>query len=83
MGYFRAKNPNLGEFSLLNSPMEDDHLVYFTAVWYILLQFCIFNGYLVYVPPYVGMLYQENLATLVYIFGCLRNKGSGHNKKIN
>jgi hypothetical protein len=43
--------------------MEDasifyDHLVYFTAIWHILLRFGIFYGYLVHFSPF-GMLNKE------------------------
>jgi hypothetical protein len=42
-----------------------DHLVYFTAIWYILWPFGIFIGYLVYFFPHFGILSQNNLATLL------------------
>jgi hypothetical protein len=38
-------------------------LVYFTAIWYMLLSFGNFNGYLVYFS-----LFWNNLSTLLYVF---------------
>jgi hypothetical protein len=64
MAYFQIKNPDLGNF--LGSCNRKcrytiyDHLVYFTAVRYILWPFGILNGYLVYIFfPFWYMLYQE------------------------
>jgi hypothetical protein len=66
MEYFQTKNPNLGKV-LEGLAIEDvgtymyilhGHLVYFMAIWYILLPFGICYGYLVYFPR-LGMLCQE------------------------
>jgi hypothetical protein len=40
------------------------HLVYFTANWYILLPFGIFNGYWVYFSLLWNVVPRKNLATL-------------------
>jgi hypothetical protein len=44
MLYFKTKNPDLGAFW---RALEWKMLVYFTAVWYNLLSFCIIYGRLV------------------------------------
>jgi hypothetical protein len=71
MGYFQTKNPNLGKF-LEGLAMEDygifyGHLVYFTAIWYILWPLGTFCGKLVCIFSRFGMLYtpKKNLASLV------------------
>jgi hypothetical protein len=61
MVYFQTKNSNLGEFS---RALYWTMLVYFTAMWYILLPFGIFNDHLVYFPILVRCT-KENLATLM------------------
>jgi ABC-type spermidine/putrescine transport system permease subunit II len=39
------------------------HLVYFTAIWYVLWPFRIFYGHLVYFSPFWYVAQKENLAT--------------------
>jgi hypothetical protein len=77
MAYFQTKNPNVGKF-LRDLQCEDidifyGHLVYFTAIWYILWPFGILCGPFVYfeaiwyryfiviwcIFPRFGMLYKE------------------------
>jgi hypothetical protein len=41
-------------------------LVYFTAIWYILLPFCIFSCYFIYIFP-VLVCRKRNLATLIFL----------------
>jgi hypothetical protein len=63
MAYFQTKNLNLGKFWRV---LQWTMLLYFviigsyvfTAIWYILLAFVIFYGYLIYFS-YFGMLYKE------------------------
>jgi hypothetical protein len=69
MAHFKTKNPSLGKFwrvlQLEYIGIFYVHLVYFTAIWYILWQLGIFCGNLVYfiASSYVfsrfGKLYQE------------------------
>jgi hypothetical protein len=54
---FQTKNPN-------DVGTLDVHLVYFTAIWYILWPVGIFCGYLVYFSVLVYFT-KENLATLL------------------
>jgi hypothetical protein len=61
MVYFRTKNPTLGKFDRF---LQWKNVGIFYAVWAILRPFGIFNGLLVYFSHF-GLLYQENLATLV------------------
>jgi hypothetical protein len=59
MANFQTKNSNLGKFwRVLNS-----HLVYFTAMWYILWPFGLCYGYLMYFPILVCCT-KKKLATL-------------------
>jgi hypothetical protein len=63
MVYFLTKNPNLGKFWSVHIAMEDvgifyGHLVYFTAIWYMLLPFVYFVVFW-YIFPRFGMFYQE------------------------
>jgi hypothetical protein len=68
MVYFCTKNPHVGKFwrilQLEDVGLGYGHLVHFTASWSILWPFCIFAGHLVYFFHF-GMLYEENLATLI------------------
>jgi hypothetical protein len=65
---FQTKNPNLGKFW---SVLQFKILVYFTPIWSILRPLEIYDGHLVYfvviwhIYPRFGILYQENLATLI------------------
>jgi hypothetical protein len=44
-----------------------DHLCYFKAIWYMLRQFCIFYGHLVYTYFPFWNVVPKNLASLVVI----------------
>jgi hypothetical protein len=69
MVYFQTKNSYFGKFGrdlqwkMLFTLWNYDHLVYCTAVWYILWPFGIFCGHLVYLWPF-GIF----CGLLVYIF---------------
>jgi hypothetical protein len=77
MACFQIENINLGKFW---RDLQWKILVYFTALWSILLPFGIFCGHFEYfmviwnilwlfgihILPHFGMLYQENLAYLPY-----------------
>jgi hypothetical protein len=59
MAYFKTKNPNWVNFGgpCYWGCIFYGHLVYFTAIWYILLPFGIFYGYLVYFPPFLYVVF--------------------------
>jgi hypothetical protein len=67
MVYFQTKNPNLGK---LWRVFQLKMLVYFTAIWFILLPFGIFCGHLIHfmfilnIFPILVCCTNKNLATL-------------------
>jgi phosphotransferase system glucose/maltose/N-acetylglucosamine-specific IIC component len=67
MAYFQTKNPDLGKFERVLQWKIVYYMpiwpTYFTATWYILWQFGIFYGYLVYFHVFVRCT-KKNLATL-------------------
>jgi hypothetical protein len=68
MVYSHTKNPNSGIFEVLgmeNATIFYDHLEYFAVIWYILWEFGMVCGHLVYFLPFWYFWTKKNLAALV------------------